>query len=228
MFFFSMLFSCDPEENIPTPPAPVASFTKDPNLKIIADRTNVSMINKSTGEIDSYFWEFEGGKGTSSQKSPKYVFDFEGAREVKLTVTGPGGTSEATAFFVVYPFDPNCNNVNRSSTHLGSRIERLRENNLIRKGYIKIKNDYNNAVNIVLYSPSDWLSGRYTGRHTYSLTPGAEGYLSVNGSRYSFSNEWGIRLSQAGGFISCIRTVGAIANFDGTTYRILSSNIVEG
>ncbi|MCO6492883.1 MAG: hypothetical protein J5I98_30975 [Phaeodactylibacter sp.] len=214
------------EENPPSTP-PVADFSKDTDI-IIADITSAKFDNTSTGDIDSYSWEFEGGLGYSNSKDPSYVFEYEGAREVNLTVEGPGGSDERKLFVVVYPFDPNCINFNNSSTHTTKKINSLRDNNLVKKGFIKIKNDYNVTLDLLLYSPADWLSGNYLKRYSYSLSPGAEGRLSVDNNPFQFSNEWGIRVQGTNGLISCIRTVGAVGTFNGSQYTIRASDILDG
>lgn len=210
---------------ISTPPT--ANFTKVTDI-IIADDTNAKFESTSSGDIDSYSWEFEGGLGFSSSENPSYVFEYEGAREVNLTVNGPGGSDDKSLFIVVYAFDPNCSNLNNSSTHTTDRINNLRDNNLVKNGFIKIKNNYNVTVDLLLYSPTDWLNGKYTPKYSYSLNSGAEGILNVSGSAFQYSNEWGIRVQGTNGVISCIRTVGAVGEFNGSQYDVLASDILDG
>lgn len=224
----TMVLSACEVDPTSTSARPIANFTKDPDLVIIADKTSVPLINTSEGDIDDYFWEFEGGSTTSDRRSPNYTFDFEGAREVKLTVEGPGGSDERTLHFAVFAFDPNCNNVTSSSTHSTTKINHLRNNGLVKNGKIKFRNDYNVSIDLVLFSPSDWLNGKYTGKHFYTVASGQEGILKVNGSQFQFSNEWGVRVQSTNGVISCVRTVGTVANFNGTQYNILASTVLDG
>lgn len=227
LIVFSLLLnsSCEEEEMISVPPT--ANFTKRTNV-IIADNTNARFESTSSGDIDSYSWEFEGGLGFSSSKDPSYVFEYEGAREVNLRVSGPGGSDDKSLFIAVHAFDPNCNNLNNSSTHSIAKINSLRDNNLVRNGLIKIKNNYSVTVDLLLYSPIDWINGKYTSRYRYTLNSGAEGILNVGGSAFQYSNEWGVRVQATNGVISCIRTVGAVGNFNGSQYDVLASNILDG
>lgn len=225
--FLLLASSCEEFAEKESFPAPNADFQKRTDI-IIADQTSARFESTSTGDIDSFEWEFEGGLGYSSSPNPSYTFDFEGAREVSLTVSGPGGTDRKSVHVVVYPFDPNCQNVGSSSTHLTSRINNLRNNGLVKNGYIKIKNNYNVTLDLLLYSPFDWLNGKYTNKHRYTLPSGAEGRLQVGGSTFLYSNEWGIRIQGTNGVISCIRTVGAVGLYNGTQYEIKASDILEG
>jgi PKD repeat protein len=228
LFFFGTCEDDDPgTTGGPGSDPPTADFRKVTDI-IIADKTNAKFESTSYGDIDSYFWEFEGGLGHSSQEDASYVFEYEGAREVNLTVSGPGGSDDRTLYIVVYPFDPDCNNVNSGSTHLTTRINDLRENNLVKNGYIKIKNNYNVTLDFLLYSPTNWLNGRYTPSYTYSISPGGGGILHVSGSPFVYSNEWGIRVQGTSGVISCIRTVGAVSHFNGSEYYIEATDIYDG
>ncbi|MBL8163235.1 MAG: PKD domain-containing protein [Anaerolineae bacterium] len=73
--------------------APVASFRATPlsgNVPL-----NVRFENTSSGSITSYSWDFGDGQ-TSAEQSPSHNYTVAGTYTVKLTVSGPGGTSEAT------------------------------------------------------------------------------------------------------------------------------------
>jgi len=72
----------------------------------------VQFYNRSTS-ADTYMWEFGDG-GVSSEKEPEYTYRQPGEYNVKLTIYGPGGTSEKedvtvtvfdspTAYFEVVP-----------------------------------------------------------------------------------------------------------------------------
>ena len=224
--FCIFFMGCEEEA---TYPQPTADFSKTPTI-VIADKTNVQFRNQSSGEIDSYYWNFENGLNSSSSKNPRYQFEFEGARRVTLTAEGPGGSNSRSLDFVVYAFDPNCPNLNNYSTHSTNKINNLRSNNLVRNGYIEIKNDYNVPITVSLYPPENWLSGKYNRTSWFrDLDSGIEGLLrDSNGNPKVFSNEWGISVSGTNGLISCIRTVGAVGIFDGSKYHIKLSNVLDG
>lgn len=55
----------------------------------------VSFTDESTGVITSWLWDFKDG-ATSTEPSPEHTYTASGIYSVKLTVTGPGGTSSKT------------------------------------------------------------------------------------------------------------------------------------
>ncbi|MEQ8675554.1 MAG: PKD domain-containing protein [Aggregatilineales bacterium] len=81
----------------PVPPAtaippPTAVFAANPlsgNAPL-----NVIFTNLSSGSITSYFWTFGDGF-TSTLASPSHTFTSAGSYSVVLTVTGPGGVTQA-------------------------------------------------------------------------------------------------------------------------------------
>jgi PKD repeat protein len=68
----------------------------------------VTFSDTSTGTITSYSWDFGDG-GSSTAQNPVYTFYNTGTYVVTLTVSGPGGTSQATASIQV---------INLTSPHL--------------------------------------------------------------------------------------------------------------
>jgi len=72
------------------PAAPTAMFAAD-FVEGYAPLT-VSFSNLSTGCISSYEWDFGDGY-TSTENSPQHIFESPGDFEVRLTVTGPGGST---------------------------------------------------------------------------------------------------------------------------------------
>ncbi len=72
---------------------PVADFSGTP-LTGIAPLT-VQFTDISTGQIDSWSWQFGDGQ-TSSQQSPQHLYQNAGTYNVSLTVTGQGGTDTET------------------------------------------------------------------------------------------------------------------------------------
>lgn len=225
---FQLLFvcSCLPED-IPTV-APNANWTINSPINI-ADQTSVQFENTSSGDIDSYLWNFEDGLKTSSSKSPSYVFDYEGARKVKLTANGPNGSDEYFAYVAVHAMNPTCFNYLSGTTHGTDEINNLRNHGLVKDGFIYIKNDYSTTLTLTLYSPENWLNGKYTPKYTYTLPSGIESYVPINNEPGQFSNDWGIRVAGTNGVISCIRTLGAVSkSFNGLRYEVDASDILEG
>jgi PKD repeat protein len=74
----------------PQIPAPIANFTPD-NTGGNAP-FNLRFSDTSTGQITNYRWEFGDGT-TSSDASPIHTYEQVGIYTVKLTVSGPGGSS---------------------------------------------------------------------------------------------------------------------------------------
>ena len=72
-------------------PAPIADFEADPTGGTAP--LDVNFVSLSTGEIDSYFWDFGDG-GSSTEQNPDYIYDEAGEYDVTLTVDGPGGSDE--------------------------------------------------------------------------------------------------------------------------------------
>jgi PKD repeat protein len=76
------------------PDAPVAAFT--PSATSGTAPFQVTFTNQSTGQIDTYTWDFGDGQ-TSADQSPSHTYAQPGTYTVTLIVTGPGGTSNAKA-----------------------------------------------------------------------------------------------------------------------------------
>jgi len=75
------------------PEAPVADFTGSPTSGCAS--LTVNFTDQSTGEIDSWSWDFGDG-GTSTEQNPSHTYTQAGIYTVKLTVTGPGGSDTET------------------------------------------------------------------------------------------------------------------------------------
>ncbi|GEM_PF-2677602 len=78
---------CGPTK--PDEPAPAASFTADKTSGYFS--LSVKFSDQSSGEIDSYYWDFGDGH-TSSSSNPSHTYSNCGNYTVSLTVAGPGGT----------------------------------------------------------------------------------------------------------------------------------------
>jgi PKD repeat protein len=91
-----------PPGNTSTPtviPPPVVSFSASP-LAGTAPLT-VSFTNLSSGNISAFYWDFGYSSGFSSIASPVYAYPVPGTFTVMLAVSGPGGTSYASAVISV-------------------------------------------------------------------------------------------------------------------------------
>jgi len=73
---------------------PVAAFVTNPSPATGEERVLVQFLDRSTGDITAWSWNFGDGTG-SSQQNPLHLFLF-GRFDVSLTVTGPGGSSSFT------------------------------------------------------------------------------------------------------------------------------------
>ena len=82
------------------PPAPVASFTASTTSGTAP--VAVAFTDTSTGALTSWAWNFGDGTSSTSQ-SPSHTFTSAGTFTVRLTVSGPGGSTSATASIVVSP-----------------------------------------------------------------------------------------------------------------------------
>lgn len=86
-----------PTETPPTPPR--AQFTADNTSGQVP--LTVSFADSSSGEIDSWLWEFGDG-ATSTEQNPSHTYTTVGNFSVGLTVSGPGGTDiQAVGNFVI-------------------------------------------------------------------------------------------------------------------------------
>ena len=77
----------------PSYPPPVPNFTE--SVTSGPSPLTVTFSNDSSGEIDSYLWDFGDG-GSSTAATAVYTFDTAGTYTVSLDVTGPGGSSVKT------------------------------------------------------------------------------------------------------------------------------------
>jgi len=87
----------------PPPPIPiVAEFSGAPLSGIVS--LEVSFSDSSTGEIDSWLWNFGDGN-TSTLQNPIYIYNQPNQYTVTLTVTGPNGsdTLEKVDYITVDP-----------------------------------------------------------------------------------------------------------------------------
>lgn len=77
----------------PPPEEPVSGFTASPASGTVP--LTVQFTNQSTGEIETYLWDFGDGF-TSSEISPSHTFLNAGNYTVELTVSGPGGSNSSS------------------------------------------------------------------------------------------------------------------------------------
>jgi hypothetical protein len=83
--------------------APVSNFTVFNNT--ICDGSSLTFANTSTGNVDSYFWDIQGGTpSTSNAQDPgTVVFNNPGTFVVTLTVTNAGGSTSHNESVTVNP-----------------------------------------------------------------------------------------------------------------------------
>ena len=74
--------------------APVAAFVTNPSPAHGEERLLVQFLDRSTGAVTAWNWDFGDGTGSSAQ-SPLHLYLF-GKFDVTLTVSGPGGSSSFT------------------------------------------------------------------------------------------------------------------------------------
>jgi PKD repeat protein len=89
----------------PEIPPPDAAFLPDTPISGEAPLT-VQFQNESSGEIDSFNWNFGDGSPTSGDQDPLHTFTQPGTYTTVLTVVGPGGQDQAqVAVEVIQPPD---------------------------------------------------------------------------------------------------------------------------
>jgi PKD repeat protein len=84
----------------PGPAAPVADFRPDTLTPDV--REDVHLADASTGPITSWLWDFGDGGG-SNLDDMWHAWGEPGVYTVRLTVTGPGGTSFKERVITVGP-----------------------------------------------------------------------------------------------------------------------------
>ena len=89
--------------------APTAAFTVTPGTNIVWG-TNVNFTDTSSGVITSWAWDFNGdGTTDSTQQNPTNVsLTALGANPIRLTVTGPGGSSYVEQIIFVARLEITC------------------------------------------------------------------------------------------------------------------------
>lgn len=82
------------------------------NNSIINAGETVTFINQSLGEIDTYFWEFEGGTPeTSNSENPQVSYSTSGLFDVRLTVTNTDGSRSMVKSNYISVYDENSNDL---------------------------------------------------------------------------------------------------------------------
>ncbi len=84
-------------------PVPQAAFSVDKTFGEVP--LDVRFTDESVGAIRSRFWEFGDG-GTSNERDPVHCYEQPGKYAVTLTVTGPGGRSQAVRQALVEAIAP--------------------------------------------------------------------------------------------------------------------------
>lgn len=93
MVFFS---SCKKEDPAKAPTVQIVQAT--------VEGFAVAFTSAAT-DTDTYAWDFGDGTGTSTEKDPLYTYLQSGTYTAKVTVTGAGGTAEATQDVVLAASD---------------------------------------------------------------------------------------------------------------------------
>lgn len=78
----------------PPPTPPLASFTFLPESGVFPLTVQFTDTSQPGGGITSWLWDFGDG-ATSSEQSPQHTYTAPGDFTVRLTVSGPGGNSQA-------------------------------------------------------------------------------------------------------------------------------------
>jgi len=90
-----------------TPTPPGASFSAS-----VTEGTaplDVDFTDESTGDVDTWVWNFGNGADTSAAQHPSYSYTDAGVYAVALTVTGPGGTDTFTRYAYIQVRDVTSN-----------------------------------------------------------------------------------------------------------------------
>ena len=98
------------------PEAPVAAFT--PSVTSGTRPLTVTFTNQTTGNATAFAWDFQNdGTPDSSEQNPTFTFEQAGTFTVRLTASGPGGSSTAEATIsVANPVAPPQANFTPSQT----------------------------------------------------------------------------------------------------------------
>ncbi len=103
-------------------PAPVAHYSSD-RTEVEVGGT-VHFTDQSTGIITTWEWDFDGdGVVDSTEQNPSFTFDTAGTYTVLLTVTGPGGSAQATDVTVTVSVPAlECHLSGRREVRLGEQV----------------------------------------------------------------------------------------------------------
>ena len=92
LVLFLITCSSDDKPTAPEPVPPTASFSMEPTTGYAP--LPVQFTSTSTGEITTHAWDFNNDLSTqSAEENPLYTYTVAGAYSVRLTVSGPGGSS---------------------------------------------------------------------------------------------------------------------------------------
>lgn len=88
--------------------APVANFTYTPTTGL-TQVTQIDFSDASTGIVTDYAWDFDGdGVTDSTERNPQNIQQAVGSNHVRLTVTGPGGSSSVEQIIDVARLEITC------------------------------------------------------------------------------------------------------------------------
>ncbi|MEQ1745619.1 MAG: PKD domain-containing protein [Saprospiraceae bacterium] len=214
------------QPNVP----PVAGFQFSPINDIVADKTSVSFSNTTSGMATSWQWDFGTNESGSTTQSPSRAFDYAGTKTVRLTASGPLGTSTTTKTVTVHAMPPTCHNYTGGSTQSASAIQTIRNNGQLKNGQVVFNNNYSNVTaKVEFFTADNWLNGKYNPLPYYwEIGPGKT-YSLVNGSsNMVIGSDWGIRITFSSGGVTCVRTVNDIASFGSGKFTLTSQKVNEG
>ena len=103
VFLLVLFFGCS-KDNSSSTPAPTADFTY---LGANAPAPSTVTFNSSVTNVSSYLWDF-GDNSSSTLANPQHLYIAGGVYTVKLSVTGPGGS---TSISKTININPALNNV---------------------------------------------------------------------------------------------------------------------
>ncbi len=168
-----------------TEPPPVANFTGSPRSGDAP--LDVTFTDLSTGAITDWLWSFGDG-GTSAERNPTHRYTQTGSYNVRLDVTGPGGSDWEIKnnYITVNPGEPD--------TILVSGISDPTRAGDLSDVTVEIKDAYNNRVTdysgTVHFSTNDPGSVTLPSNYTFSPSGDMGRHIFTNGVALVTVGEW--------------------------------------
>lgn len=151
------------------PEAPVAAFT--PSVTSGTRPLTVTFTNQTTGNVTAFAWDFQNdGTPDSNEQNPTFTFEQAGTFVVRLTATGPGGSSTAEAVIsVANPVAPPQANFIASTTS-GDRPLTVVFTNTSQGDALSFAWDFNGDGNVDSTDPNPSFTFETAGMFTVRLT----------------------------------------------------------